>query len=104
GQEVRVGQDETAIADHWLHNDARNLAGMRAKDLLYCFDIVEWCRQRQFRELRRHTWRVRQPQSGDTRAGFHEEGITMAVVTPFELQDQVAPREAPGDADGGHRR
>ncbi len=39
---------------------------------------------------------------GQARAGFHQQGVGVAVVATFELDDGVATREATGQAQGAH--
>ena len=41
-------------------------------------------------------------EGGDAAAGFDEQGVGVAVVAAFELDDEVAAGESAGEADGGH--
>jgi hypothetical protein len=60
--------------------------------------------QRLLGHWRRDTGAGRDTQRHRAGPGFHQERIGVPVIAALELDDQLAPRERPRDADGAHRR
>ena len=54
------------------------------------FEIVERRVQRELRERRWNSRRIRKAERRDPRSRSHEEGVRVSVVTPLEFQDTFA--------------
>ena len=73
-----------------------------AEGLLDGFDRIEGQGDGGIGEARGDALRIRDPEGGHARAGLDEQGIDVAVIAAFELDDEVAAGEAAGQADRGH--
>ena len=97
-----AGAHKVHVAGDRLDHHAGEVFAVQGKGFFKLLHIVVFQHQRVLHHFGRHTRAGGVAKGGQAGAGFHEEGIRMAVVATFELQNLAAPGGAARQADGTH--
>jgi hypothetical protein len=102
-EETRLGRDDPHVADHGLQDDGGDRVPARSEESAERGDVVVREGQRVGGGGHGDACRVGDAERRCARAGLHKEEVGVAVVAALELHDGVAPGEAAGNAESGHR-
>ena len=97
-EEAPVGLDEARVADDGLEDDPGDLALVGLEDLRGPLQVVVVADEGRGGGGGGDAGGIGQAERRDPGAGLHQEGVRVAVVAPDELQDLVAARERPHQA------
>mmetsp|Transcript_11148 Transcript_11148/g.19503 ORF Transcript_11148/g.19503 Transcript_11148/m.19503 type:complete len:341 (+) Transcript_11148:685-1707(+) len=86
-QELLGRLNEASVANHWLENQASDLALVGCKQRPDLIQAVVGGSERGGRSAGRHTWRIRQAQGGNTRASLHQEAVSVTMIAAHKLDD-----------------
>ncbi len=103
-QELQVRQNQAHVADYRFENDPGNLIAFILEQLTQAQDVVEAGQQGVGRSAFGHAGAVGHAQGGGAGAGRHQKAIHMPVITAGKFDDQLPPREAPGQTNAAHGR
>ncbi|KAF1852355.1 hypothetical protein Lal_00037083 [Lupinus albus] len=101
-QEFIRSTHQVHVARHRFHDHAGNLVAGILEGLFQLGGVVVVQHQGVLGEVFRHPGRGRIAEGQQAAAGLHQQGIGVAVVAAFELDDLVAPGGATGQAQRAH--
>ena len=96
------GAHEVHVARDGLDDDAGHLVTVLVEGGFDLFDVVVFKHHGVLHHLRWHARAGGGAERGQARTGFHQQGVGMAVVAAFELDDLLAAGGAARQADGAH--
>src|SRR5205085_1623223 len=79
-----------------LHDEGGNGIFVIGESFAHQIGVIKWQGDRQASESLRHASAVRLPVSERAAAGFHQQRISMAVITAVELNNLIPPRKPAG--------
>jgi hypothetical protein len=100
--EGHAGAHEVHVAGDRLDHHAGDVVAVGLEGGLDLFDVVVLQHQGVLHHLGRHAGAGGVAEGGQARAGLDQQGVGMAVVAAFELDDLAAAGGAARQADGAH--
>ena len=101
-QKAGCGRHHAHVGRHGFHNDSRNLALIGAQRLFHAFQIVITAHQRVAHNISRNAGAGGCAERQRARTRLHQQAVTVAVVTPFKLDDFIARGKATRGTQSAH--
>ena len=102
-EEARIRTDESRVPHHRLDDHRGDPLAMCIEHPFHCTEVVVRRGERIGGGPRRDPRGIREPERRDAGARGHQEGITVPVIAPLELEELRAPRRRACQAHRAHR-
>jgi hypothetical protein len=103
-EEILARKIKTGVGGDRFEDDSGDRFRILPKGGANGFDVIERERNRQRGKFAGHSGAVRAAMSQRATAGLDEQGVHVAVITAFKLDDLIAAGEAARQAKTGHGR